>query len=904
MNSDQKSLTQGWAAIAQGCQDALGWVDAVRSGSRRLDNEADKLNLSLLRTRNQANSLTLVARTPMTFGFFGISQAGKSYLISALAAGSNGSLEALYGERRVDFIKEVNPVGGGKEATGLATRFTRQAPAAPAGYPVPLRLFSEIDLAKILANAWFNDFNHEQLSFQLDEARVEERLRPFLQRATQAKSYNGVSQEDVVALWDYLNASFRKSVEKLEHAYWPQVLKIAPALSPGERAELFSLLWGELPALTETYRSLANVLTKLNHARTVFAPLETLIDHSNGSIMNVDSLNRLGSSQDRHVEIRYWKEEQQIGSASLTQAELAALTTELIFPLAEVEADSVVEQVDLLDFPGYRGRLKITALEEAGREGLNPICQLLLRGKVAYLFERYTDNQEMNALVVCASSAKQSDVADVGPVLNRWVEKTQGKSAEERQGRNPGLFWAITMCDMRINSSLQLTTEQLKEGWEGMLHMTLLERFAQYDWLQQWAPGQAFNNCFLVRKPGLDNPFIDLKDGTEQERNKEACITERYRQKLDEMGSTFISAKNVLQHVTEPSKAWHAMLELNDGGMGRLTKALRGVAHLEFKLARLQQQLEQCREETGNRRLGRWYEKDGDGQLVKKQAIAKELWQGLSACSHSMGELINRLDLPTQELNNIYLSIRDRNPEPSNDGDSLAANAFTASPFGNNPFGDNPFGSDPFADAPAEIAVVDAPASTAQERVGQDDDFAHQAFKAWVAHLRELPQQAPQWRQLGMNSELINHLSEELITAATRLDLEGTLKRALAGQEQAGTRREHLMARQVLRAQLTMRDFIAWFGYLTLPPEKVPNSYVGEKNKVFLRQKPLMNDELPQLAAVAPQPGVSYLGDWLSALMSVVLDNAGHSATRDISVEHNRQLGQIISQLKQENMPC
>ncbi|MCP6336108.1 putative virulence factor, partial [Klebsiella pneumoniae] len=80
------------------------------------------------------------------------------------------------------------------------------------------------------------------------------------------------------------------------------------------------------------------------------------------------------------------------------------------------------------------------------------------------------------------------------------------------------------------------------------------------------------------------------------------------------------------------------------------------------------------------------------------------------------------------------------------------------------------------------------------------------------------------------------------------LDLEGTLKRALAGQEQAGTRREHLMARQVLRAQLTMRDFIAWFGYLTLPPEKVPNSYVGEKNKVFLRQKPLMNDELPQLA--------------------------------------------------------
>ena len=904
MNSEQKSLTQGWAAIAQGCLDGLGWVDNVRTGSRRLDNEADKLNLSLLRTRNLANSLTQVARTPMTVGFFGISQAGKSYLISALAAGSNGSLEALYGERRVDFIKEVNPVGGGKEATGLVTRFTRQTPAAPAGYPVPLRLFSEIDLAKILANAWFNDFNHEQLSYQLDQSRVEERLRPFQQRAAQSQHDNGVSQEDVVALWDYLNASFKKSVEKLEHAYWPQVLKIAPTLSPNERAELFSLLWGEQPALTETYRSLANVLAKLNHARMVFAPLETLTDHSSGSIMNVDSLNRLGSSQDRNVEIRYWKEEQQIGSASLTQAELAALTTELIFPLAEVETNSVVEQVDLLDFPGYRGRLKITALEEAGRDGLNAISQLLLRGKVAYLFERYTDNQEMNALVVCASSAKQSDVADVGPVLNRWVEKTQGKSAEERSGSKPGLFWAITMCDMRINNSLQHTESQLKEGWEGMLHMTLLERFSQYDWLQQWGPNQPFNNCFLVRKPGLDNPFLRLEGSVGQEQLREVEITDRYRDVLDTMGNTFVCGKNVLRHVAEPKAAWQAMLELNDGGMARLTKALRGVAHLDFKLQRLQQQLVQCRQETGDRSLGRWYEKDGDGQIVKKQAIAKELWQGLSACSHSMGEMIDRLDLPTQELNNIYLSIRDREQESPSDSETQATNAFAASPFGSNPFGDNPFASDPFAAAPVEASVVDAPSTSTDERIGQDDDFAHQAFKAWVAHLRDLSQQTPQWRQLGMSSELINQLSEELITAATRMDLEGTLKRALAGQEQAGTRREHLMARQVLRAQLTIRDFIAWFGYLTLPPEKVPNSYVGEKNKVFMRQTPLTHDELPQLAAVAPQPGVSYLGDWLSALMSVVLDNAGHSATRDISFEHNRQLGQIISQLKQENMPC
>lgn len=899
MNNDQNTLQQGWAAISQGCQDALGWVDSVRTSSRRLDNEADNLNLSLLRTRNLANSLTQVSTTPMTVGFFGISQAGKSYLISALAAGSNGELEARYGTQVVDFIKEVNPVGGGKEATGLVTRFTRHAPDAPAGYPIPLRLFSEIDLAKILANTWFNDFNHEHLNYKIDESRIEERLRPFLQRAGQASANNGVSSEDVVALWDYLNASFKKSVEKLEHAWWPQVLKIAPTLNPHERADLFSLLWGEQPELTETYRSLANVLAKLNHAQMVFAPLETLIDHSSGSIMNVDSLNRLGSNNDRTVEIRFWKEEKQTGSATLSQAELAALTSELIFPLAEVTNNSVMEQVDLLDFPGYRGRLKLLALKDAAQEGQNPVSQLLLRGKVAYLFERYTDNQEMNALVVCASSFKQSDVSDVGPVLTRWVEKTQGKTAEERGRSEAGLFWAITMCDMRIADNLKKTESQLKEAWEGMLHMTLLERFAQYDWLKEWSPGKPFDNCFLVRKPGMDNPFLTLENVPGQESLKEVALAERYSDVLDTMGRVFITGNHVKNHVAKPQEAWQEMLKLNDGGISRLTGALRGVAHLEFKLQRLRDQLLQCRHETADQRLGRWYEQDGDGQIVKKQAIAKDLWQGLSACPHSLGEIIDGLDLPSYELHNIYLSIRHQDQEPQVGTEPRPQNTFAANPFGSNPFASNPFGNAPTDEQPAVVESAPAP-----ERVGQDDEFAHQAFKAWVAHLRDLPQQTTQWQQLGMNAEMINLLCEELITAATRLDLEGKLKHALSGQEQAGTLRSQLKSRQVLRAQLAIRDFIAWFGYLSLPEEQIPNSYVGEKLKVFARQASLASDELPQLGSVAPQPGVAYMGDWLSALMTIILDNAGHSATRDISFEHNRQLGQIIGQMKQENLPC
>ncbi|VFS89322.1 Putative bacterial virulence factor [Kluyvera cryocrescens] len=102
-----------------------------------------------------------------------------------------------------------------------------------------------------------------------------------------------------------------------------------------------------------------------------------------------------------------------------------------------------------------------------------------------------------------------------------------------------------------------------------------------------------------MRKPGLDNPFLRLEGSVGQEQLREVEITDRYRDVLDTMGNTFVCGKNVLRHVAEPKAAWQAMLELNDGGMARLTKALRGVAHLDFKLQRLQQQLVQCRQETG-----------------------------------------------------------------------------------------------------------------------------------------------------------------------------------------------------------------------------------------------------------------------------------------------------------------
>jgi hypothetical protein len=91
-------------------------------------------------------------------GVFGPSQAGKSYLVSALAHERGWRLAIKLGQDSRDFLRDINPPGD-RESTGLVTRFSVHEGAADPDCPVEVRLLTEADLVKILANSFFLDFD-------------------------------------------------------------------------------------------------------------------------------------------------------------------------------------------------------------------------------------------------------------------------------------------------------------------------------------------------------------------------------------------------------------------------------------------------------------------------------------------------------------------------------------------------------------------------------------------------------------------------------------------------------------------------------------------------------------------------------------------------------------------------
>jgi len=896
MTDFSEKLSQGWLTIHQESGNAIEWVGRVRGNSRSVDNEADSLITKLRRIRNQAKSLAVASRLPSTVGFFGLSQAGKSYLISALAAGADGKLEAEVDGKRLDFLSHINPPGGGKEATGLVTRFSFKAKQGPAGYPLELKLFEEIELVKILSNSYFNDFNFEKIGQKVDLTMVRQQLT-VLDTKRLAHRVPGVTEDDMVSLWDYLRESHGESIRVLEGEFLPRAVELAPYLSLSDRATLFSCLWRQSPALTQTFLMLSQTLSALGYPSRVFAPIEAIVRPTGqggalsqaDSIMNVDMLERLGRPEDMAIQVLPMCHGEVKTAQTITLAQLAALTAELIFPLVNSPHQKVFSEVDLLDFPGYRGRLGLESLSDisssqAKEKSGNPVAQLLLRGKVAYLFERYTDSQEMNVLVVCTASHKQSDVTEVGPVLSEWIRKTQGELPDERSKRAPGLIWAVTMFDMKITDSLSKDEDMLHSVWNNLVKMTMLERFGVYQWMQDWANGAAFNNTFLVRKPRMETTFLEIENG------QEIGLRSSVANQLLLMQQTFERAELIQSHVAEPQAAWTAMMELNDGGVDRLSQYLAKVSNRQIKLDRIAEQMDALLHDLVDNRLGRWFHQDGVGEVDAKRKIAQQVVTALRPRITLLAELQEKLRLSDAVLQDLYMGADEVKPESFDEPEQQTSSALN--------LGDDPFGLDDaldiFGDKP--VSSVKAKVSASKPASG-DSRFAQAVVREWIEHLRDIPSQSGLLTYFGLSKEAMEILCDELITAATRMDLQKQLLQVVSGHEQVGTKRERLVDRQVMAARTLLSDFIAWLGYINIALAERSESRINTGHKLFEPPARIPKGKLPVIGNEAFDHTRVFMGDWLVGFAQMVLDNAGHDGGREIKPEQNADLGTLISKL-------
>jgi hypothetical protein len=857
------SVAAKCARTAEIAREAVTWL-SDGANAATVGRERDALIREIRLGAIKAARMARAAERPMCVGVFGPSQAGKSYLVEVLARPENGALRAKFdGMEPLDFISQINPIGD-KESTGLVTRFSSEAQsAAPAGFPVRLRLLTEIDIVKIMGNAFFLDGDQTKELPAPPEA-LSDCFARLEVRATSEKGHEAATEEDILDLQDYFQKQFSgaRYIDALGR-YWEHAQKLAPRLDLFGRSELFALLWGGHPAFTKLFVGLATAISSLGGAKEVFCPIEALTPRE-GSILDVATLAGLGGESADFLPIVAGQVRCQ-----LRRPIVAALTAELRITLAD-QPRSFFERTDLLDFPGARSRQKVN-LANFLAENPDALKETFLRGKVAYLFDRYVAEQELTSMLLCIRPSNQ-EVATLPDMIDAWIASTHGATPEARAAQANLLFLVLTWFDSHFVDKAGDAGQDAGQRFRNRLEASLLGYFGKaHAWPRQWTPGRPFQNCFWFRNPNIPAETIIRYEGRVE---KEFHAEKQAR--IEELRRSFVSLPEVKDHFHDPDRAFSEALRLNDGGISYIVENLERVCRADLKLEQISHRLGELRRDI-IAKLDRFYVPlDSGRRLEERRAAAGRVFDSLEKVVEAgqFGALLRMLSMDAGNLNDaIYRELR-RNVTAERPKPSLASGLRVARP-------DQSRQSNGHA--------------VQNEHSDRERQLARTAVEAWVAHLRGVAGSDVLARRMAISGEALKTIVDDLLGVMKRLDVEGQI----AGDIKSLTtieRAEQSSAKIALIAAVRLNRLIGDFGFGQADEGKKPQVQDAGGTRVAFASRPIAYDAS---AITTPPPpfGQRFVTDWFHGFYRVVEDNAVSDGGLMVDLKQNERLGAILGSL-------
>lgn len=609
----------------------LSWSDAHLSDpSRRPDYLQTRREL--IANRVKLSRIKFASQFNPAAAMFGESQVGKSYMVDALLSDPKHPL-AIYDKdgTKYEFIESINPIGNGSEATAIISRFSRSFFSKNENYPVRVSLLSVADVVMLLSDAYYNDLKDPKLP---READIRDEIASLQSRFGQLKTLtpNHLSPDDVYEIMEYFKSvnfkkgdEFRYYLENL--GYYDVLSTLIPFIPSSEWESVFSFFWNRDAHVSELFRILVAALAKLDFMHFVYIPIAALL-RLDGTILHVDRMYELFGISEFTVNgktitvetARVPNMEAWTGSRTVTisKGEFCALAVEVDFTIRKPEnpdperIDILDHGVDILDFPGARSREDYTLADVSAFEA----CQMLIRGKIAYLFNKYSRQYLISNLLFCHHDTK-SEVSSLSDLLKGWVEKTIGQTPEDRQtycqgsdieplfviGTKFNIDMSITPMDLKGSEEerLQIKTDRWNKRFSKVLAHVLGTNAV---WMNEWLPRKPFQNMYLLRSfeysqfsnitkaalqvkekdgewrdPKKDDPE-DMRKAVSHEvdwgvfKNQKDGSEYKYSEFIPALRKSFLDNSFVHSYFRDPALSWDKAATLNNDGAGWIIENL------------------------------------------------------------------------------------------------------------------------------------------------------------------------------------------------------------------------------------------------------------------------------------------------------------------------------------------
>jgi len=870
---------------------ALDWVN---KSNDPLINKNHKLQKVLHKSIYKADKIMAVAHLKMCIGIYGASQTGKSYLASVLARKDAGRLYAIIANQEIDYLDSINPEND-KASTGLVTRFTTDNIKTPEAYPILVKLLNEFDIVKILANSYVNDINHSADKFESHLTIINNVLTDV---ESYPKTVNNIKLQDIYELEDFCNANFSHNprfIALKKADFWSRAADLLPNINEQGRKKLMVLLWQGLPNYNQIYDNLLSTLTQLKNSTTIYCAPEALFNvkdqswiKSQTSILNISTLDSLVNNDGSYVKVINQNGQQ----VSISKSSLAALISELVIQIKEHTHD-FFKTTDVLDFPGARSR----NVHPKDAKLLNSQAikvDLFLRGKVSYLFDKYSNNLEMTALLLCAGPTN-INIVGLEKQITDWVELSHGAKPEDREKKPTSLFLILTNFDKELTQG----TDKSNYGhrWTTRLQASLINPFGgnthKHNWVHKWHTFRPFNNSYWLRNPCANQATLIESVGAPGQ-SKELALNPAKIELVRHLKETFLGNTYVNIHFANPIEAWDAAMNINDGGISRLINDLEKVCNPELKLQQVRLSIEHLIKHREP--YLRKYYKNSDIATVRKEKLifATQLLKsgGMLLQKKRLGDFISLLLVKDADVYEIF--IKSENTIERLKNQQLSNNSESADQ-----------GMDP--ELAALLGLTDTFLASANLDIIKPTNtqiiedlpnlFIRDFLSYWFNSVQEKLQSISHTEYLNINQETLTRLLGNLETAAHRTglitDIIAHLQKNLANQ--TGTKVTRIW-KQVAPITELFNNFIATGGNY----EKLSDSieiirFDGNTQKIF--------EHLPEtqdtstLSETSKDYSLQYFSDWLNGLQHSIRSNADYMSGISDDLEANKLLESILNDL-------
>lgn len=900
-NSVMNQTAENCHKVAGAAQEALQWLQ-VANNAERVGPELPAVRRDIQRLMSRARKLHTASQRNMCAGVYGPSQAGKSFLVSVLARPQNGPLMTNFsGSGGVrDFIKEVNPEGEG-ESTGLVTRFTMHQPNTPEGFPIQLRLLSEADIARVLINTFFKDGDMKVETPPSAEA-INELITDYRPRMVSGMA--GLTADDMHDIHEYVAKNFGQEAYAAQlRGYWDAAAEIAPSLGPADRGEFLSVLWGGHEPLTGLFRRLTEHLSNLGHPAEIYCGFDALFPREE-SIIDVKMLAGLDHPNGHQtVQVRG----QQGPQSMIPKPDLTALTAELVVPMHECPWP-LFEHTDLLDFPGARSRFK-EPIARRLEEGDSPLKDMFLRGKVAYLFDRYVAEQELTSMLLCIPDSNL-EVTDLPDLVQEWITETHGATPEERGKSDCILFFILTKFDKHLGDSAGSSDDE-KTRFQRRMEASLIDPFGKMtnSWPNNWAGTERFTNCFWLRNP---NYFAENIIEYDTSTKREVGFLTHKMDRINELRDGCLRADAVQHHFADPMRAWDAAMALNDGGISYLVEKLTPVCNPSVKARQISVQLARVATSLVDKLAPYYISDDMEKRLTEKRQMADQLvaLMNNNFAQNRFGSMLDSLMVDANALSDRIArpaeNIRFVNSKNSASESGAGQAGGVSIPLPGGAAGIALPGAAASVVLPGNAAAVTASATSASDQdeankvrqLTRPEFYAECSMAEWIDNLHANEQQNKLLGDIGFDGTSYGKISGELVAAARRMRLQDQLRKAFEANAARFGQDAQVHAAATV-GSTKINDFVATASMNFAEANEradIPTAEGGSR-KAFAQNGHHDNaDDLPE------QPradAVNYATDWFFSFYKACELNAMDSDSGTVDVEANSKLGGIISDLRQ-----